>query len=305
MHKLITGYDGSAQGEDALALTRTVAQLIEAEPIVVGVVTWPTYLMSGPELEQAIQLEMGSLLERAAERLEGLGPSTRAVHSRSVGAALSAAAAEAKAAAIIIGPSHRGPVGRAALGSVGTSLIHGAPCAVAVARHGLASEAKLHVLKVGVAFDGSQESWSALEAATVMARRAGASVTVLTVADLPTYGLASAWDALTAQEVMDAERADKQRVLELALAGTPEGLPVEGRLMSGAAASLLAEASNEFDLLVVGSRGYGPLGRTFLGGVSTQLIHTATCPVLVLPRGATVEAFRGRRPHVAPAAVTA
>ncbi len=35
---------------------------------------------------------------------------------------------------------------------------------------------------------------------------------------------------------------------------------------------------------VAGSRGYGPVARVLLGSVSTQLIHKAPCPVLVVPR---------------------
>jgi len=38
------------------------------------------------------------------------------------------------------------------------------------------------------------------------------------------------------------------------------------------------------DLLMVGSRSYGPFARTLLGSVSSTLIHTAPCPVLVVPR---------------------
>jgi hypothetical protein len=42
--------------------------------------------------------------------------------------------------------------------------------------------------------------------------------------------------------------------------------------------------SYEVDLLVVGSRGYGPAGRLFHGSVSNYLVRHAACPLLVLPR---------------------
>jgi hypothetical protein len=41
------------------------------------------------------------------------------------------------------------------------------------------------------------------------------------------------------------------------------------------------------DLLVVGSRGYGPLGRLIHGSTSLQLARSARCPLLVLPKAAT------------------
>jgi len=40
----------------------------------------------------------------------------------------------------------------------------------------------------------------------------------------------------------------------------------------------------------VGSRGYGPLRRVLLGSVSTELIRTAPCPVIVHPRPAKAAA---------------
>ena len=44
--------------------------------------------------------------------------------------------------------------------------------------------------------------------------------------------------------------------------------------------------SASLDLLVVGSRGYGPLGRLVYGGVAQRLARTARCPLLVLTRSA-------------------
>jgi nucleotide-binding universal stress UspA family protein len=39
------------------------------------------------------------------------------------------------------------------------------------------------------------------------------------------------------------------------------------------------------DLLVCGSRGYGPVRRVLLGTVSSALLRQASVPVLVVPRG--------------------
>ena len=41
---------------------------------------------------------------------------------------------------------------------------------------------------------------------------------------------------------------------------------------------------------MTGSRGYGPLRRLVLGSTSARLVREAPCPVLVLARGAEVEA---------------
>jgi hypothetical protein len=43
--------------------------------------------------------------------------------------------------------------------------------------------------------------------------------------------------------------------------------------------------SEDFDLIVVGSRGYGPLRRTILGSTSRRLFGGSRCSVLAVPRG--------------------
>ncbi len=50
------------------------------------------------------------------------------------------------------------------------------------------------------------------------------------------------------------------------------------------------------DLIVVGSRGYGPLGRVFAGSVTSSLICRSPCPVIVLPRTRVARERRGEAP---------
>lgn len=59
---------------------------------------------------------------------------------------------------------------------------------------------------------------------------------------------------------------------------------------------LLADAAADADLLVVGSRGYGPLRRVLLGSTSAGLVRSARCPVLVYPRA--IRAWAEPGPHV-------
>ena len=62
-----------------------------------------------------------------------------------------------------------------------------------------------------------------------------------------------------------------------------------------AAASLAFYAWSGLDLLVVGSRRYGPLRSTLLGGVSSSLVEHAHCPVLIVPRGVHAAEARDER----------
>lgn len=54
----------------------------------------------------------------------------------------------------------------------------------------------------------------------------------------------------------------------------------------GRPAEELAIFSASVDLLVVGSRSYGPVGRLVHGSTSQQLARTARCPPLILTRAA-------------------
>jgi nucleotide-binding universal stress UspA family protein len=57
--------------------------------------------------------------------------------------------------------------------------------------------------------------------------------------------------------------------------------------------ALETEAHEGLDLLVLGSRGFGPLRRVLLGSVSSQLVRLAPCPVLVVPRSVDFDPTAG------------
>lgn len=291
MNKIIIGYDGTEPSKDALSLGRILAESLDAQPIVIVAIPWPNYLMGREDLARALEAEAGPMLDAASEALGGLSPITQAVATRSTAEELSEIARREGVTAIVVGSCHRGALGRVALGSVSTSLLHGAPCAVAVAPVGFA-EGDHGLEQVAVAFDESPEAWSALEAGIGMVQQSHGQLTVLTIADLPTHGYGTASTVVSAAEMQAAEHGAKQQILDRALERVPGGVRVEGRLLTGPAAALLAQSSEEFDLMLIGSRGYGPLGRTLLGSVATPLVHSSDCAVIVVPRGAGANPLR-------------
>ena len=76
-----------------------------------------------------------------------------------------------------------------------------------------------------------------------------------------------------------------RRALERALSALPSGATLSGEVVIGTPAEELRVLSERVDLLVCGSRGYGPLRAVLLGGVTHPLIANSACPVLIVPRG--------------------
>jgi nucleotide-binding universal stress UspA family protein len=69
------------------------------------------------------------------------------------------------------------------------------------------------------------------------------------------------------------------------VAGLPAGVRAVAACLEGEPSERLIAASEKLDLLIVGSRGYGPLRAVLTGGVSGRVIRGAHCPVIVVPRG--------------------
>jgi nucleotide-binding universal stress UspA family protein len=141
---------------------------------------------------------------------------------------------------------------------------------------------------IGCAYRPTEDGTAALGAAEELALALSALLRVMQVIE----PLARLYDGgempldlpgINASMYADAERSLIERVARLSA-----NLEAEGTLYSGRPADLLIALSEAVDLLVIGSRGYGPLKAMLLGGVSGQVIRSATCPVVVVPRQATL-----------------
>jgi nucleotide-binding universal stress UspA family protein len=198
--------------------------------------------------------------------------------------ALQALAEKGEADLIVLGSTHHAHVGSVAPGSVAEQLLHGAKGRLIIAPKGYAradhSQDRLRVAAVG--FDGMAESFAALDEAAKLATKVGASLRVIGVATpVPAMGAAAAAQ-VGAEAGPDFQTRLKNAVAELppelrALAVFERGDPVH---------KLLEAAEMGVDLLVLGSRGFGPVMRLLIGSVSSRVVREAPCPVLVVPRPA-------------------
>ncbi len=261
--KVVCGYDETELGEDARVLAERVVE-------------------RDGGLLNVVHVEKGS----PAEVLRGL-------------------AETGEADMIVLGSTHRAAFGVVAPGSVAEHLLKGARCRLVIAPKGyararamMAAEAAgeeaddvptgtpLPTLRedprvFAVGFDGGRESAVALEEAAVLAERFGTSIRVIgvaTPAPPPAPGVVGVPPPPEAG-------ADFQSRLSDAVAALPDAvraLPIYEK--GDPVAKLLEHAGEGVDLLVLGSRGYGPVLRLIAGSVSVRVIRHAPCPVLIVPR---------------------
>ena len=78
---------------------------------------------------------------------------------------------------------------------------------------------------------------------------------------------------------------DARQDLDHVVAGLPAEVRAAAVFLTGDPAQALAAQTGTLDLLVAGSRGYGPLRAVMTGGVTGRVLRDAACPVVVLPRG--------------------
>jgi nucleotide-binding universal stress UspA family protein len=91
-------------------------------------------------------------------------------------------------------------------------------------------------------------------------------------------------------EVKEAMEKALRHQLRDARETVPEGIDVETSLIGGdPAATLISAVTMPGTLLLVGSRAYGPVRRVLLGSVSSKLVRSAPCPLIVHPRGMHAE----------------
>jgi len=285
----IVGFDDDAASRAAADFTRdlahgTGASVVAAHvyPSLAGMYPSPygaaaTFgMLVDPETDGEAKAAAEQLLTQAGDDVE-----QRALPGESVPRELHAIARADGASLLVVGATHRGPVGRLIPGSVAERLVHGAPCPVLVVP---ASDAPRAIATIGVAYDGRPEARRAARVAEALAKRTGASIRLIGAVDpdrakvhLSRHLLEAVTTHMTRAVILAARRLRKR------------GLQVETEIVASPSGPAIVDAcAKGIDLLVTGSRAYGPLRSVLLGGTSRHIVDHAPCPVLVIPRGTTV-----------------
>ncbi|WP_285730533.1 universal stress protein [Nocardiopsis sp. ATB16-24] len=193
---------------------------------------------------------------------------------------------------VVVGSRGLGPVRSALAGSAGTRLASKAICPVVVVPHrqeGPISHTGPERIVVGV--DGSVDSRRALRFALSRAASRGGSsvVAVHSWRTPPTFAArsttAEGW-ASPPDDLLDRHSEEMvSGILAELMDDTVEDVDITVVRTGNDPVDALVEAGGQADLIVVGSRGRGGVSGLLLGSVTQGLLHTATIPVAVLPRG--------------------
>lgn len=133
---------------------------------------------------------------------------------------------------------------------------------------------------VAVAVDGSQANRAALDWAVQHADRTGADLVITTVAE--PYQVVGGYVPETPPS--DYMRPVAKEAADVARATLPEER-VRAVIETGHPVAVLQQVADERDLLVVGKRGMGAIGRLVMGSTSIAVAGRAHAPVVVVPVG--------------------
>lgn len=285
---IVIGYDGSDHARDAAALGLALGRAVGARLTFVNAFDDVPAPLPADEMRHHLREQAERTLQEMTHSLTGkVSVDKKLLIGRSSARALYEFAETCHADLIVLGSSRQAPEGRVTTGRVASQVLHGAPCAVALAPAGLRKGGELGLRVVGVGFDGQPEAETALSVAAAIAQTAGARLRIIAVVE-PAKPLTGRGGIEAQEGIQESLKVSAREALDRAGTQVPAGVEVSRSLLSGPVSETLAQeaVSCGLDLLVVGSRGFGPVRRVLLGSVSTELMHMAPCSLMVLPRRA-------------------
>jgi nucleotide-binding universal stress UspA family protein len=277
---------------DALAFAADLARPSAAHVLAAGVAVVP--VMAEREIFAAAQR---GALERELSLMLQASPSDAdpvpvVVTSSSVSRGLHEIAEEHDAMVLVVGPSRRGPVDRTFRGDPTLAIVHGSRCPVAVAPRGYADRPAGAAWTIGVAVDGAEETEHVLEHAVALAQAHGVGLEIVHVAEtLRGYAMPPWMDVVSGGRYVAAVQAEARAVLQRATETVGGRVPVRTAVLEGSPAVALPGFGDDVDVLVVGSRAHGAVGRVLLGTTAGHVLHGAGCGVVIVPQHVATRAL--------------
>jgi nucleotide-binding universal stress UspA family protein len=290
---ILVGYDPRMTDRAPVDFGIAAARFTGTALIVASVQALAPALHGGGHVDGDLLDDCTHIVDQIKADLAGTGlhVECRALQSSSAARALHEAAEELDAGLLVVGSAKESGAGRVRIGSTAERLLQGAPCPVGVVPAGWKST-KVAPEVVGVAYIDTDEGREALRGAYALARRAGAALRVITVVDHSLMMHLETEPSYVAgklgKDLLDVEGEHRLRVekeVRKAVEELGDDVPVEIDVSVGEPVDTIVAITINLDLLICGSRGYGPLRAVLLGSVSRRLVNEAHCPVVALPRG--------------------
>jgi nucleotide-binding universal stress UspA family protein len=259
--RVVIGYDGSEASEDAVAFGLTWCRSTGDVPIVATVFPEEHPLGAGRvDVEWATYVrEQAEIIQDKARAAVGDAALYRNVASTSAAHGLADLAEDIEAVMLIVGTTQETGLARALLGSITERLLHGATAPVLVVPPGWRESAPDRISSIGVAYVDTRDGREALRIAVQVALRIPAQVTLYSVIGQSSERYSYLIGRTGEQAVLDKARDSFGKALEFAAAGVPPELEARIVVLEGAVVgSLAALGPDDVDMLVCGSRGYGP-----------------------------------------------
>ncbi len=281
--RLIVGYEGGPNGADALEFGRRWSAASGAKPVVVTVHPGQAPVGAGrvdAEWGAYVREEAGALLAQARSLIGPDAAEFRSVDSSSPAHGLSDLV-QAGDCVLVLGARRARGLRRTYPGSTAERLLHGSASPVTIVPSDYAEREDGGLKRVTVAFVDTTDGHAALARGSRFAQQLGAELQVLSV--IPdTRRHAGEPSSFAA-----GQREEYEQALQRAVDGLSDlgDVRVTSRIAEGPVVDTLVELGpDETDLLVCGSRGYGPVAHVLLGGVSGRVVRHARVPVAVVPR---------------------
>jgi len=290
-NRVIVAFDGSERALDALFLAEALTTS-DGELVVCCVHHYEALSARIDPTEPSVDREAAQeCVARASGLLQrGLTVTTMFLAGASTAVTLQKVAVRRNADLLVLGSSHRGALGRVFVGSVSQETLHGAPCPVAIAPVGLHRKpGGIRLARIAVGYDVVTPPLEALKEAATLASQTGAELELVAVADTAAARAGGASAALSYPAIVKARLDAAEAGISQAVGALPAGIKASGVVRDGRASEELLGVTHGVDLLVLGSRGRGPLRTLLLGSVCDVVVRAAACPVLVVPPSSEAE----------------
>ena len=302
--KILLATDGSPEAERAARMAVTLSNGLGSELHVVRVGGVPSAYYGYSEAEmfgREFQIVRARTEDYVRERLDEEAEKVKAMGGEVAGSHAGAGSTDAEivrlaerlgAGLVILGSRGLGPLRRAAMGSVSSSVVRHAHGSVLVVR-GDGPEWNHLPGRILLALDGSKEAHAATRAAVEISNATGSVLHIVYGVNIEPW--LSYPDTVmpdsreeNLENLGESERKAWVWVDEQAERMEAEGAKVEeAHLAFGKPEEAIVKLGEELEagLIVTGSRGLGGVRRALMGSVSDSVVRHAHCPVLVVRGG--------------------